>query len=280
MRPSLLTLGLLVACGPATEPTVDVEPMTWEAEAGDPPGLARFVRWTDDVAQGARPRGEEGLKTLAALGFKTILCVDGAPPDAGTARRYKMRTVHVPLGFGKVDTEGIVATVRKTKGPLYVHDADGGPRALAAAMIVRRELEGLSTDEAIRAAHGVGDLRRYGGLLVAVTGFKSPERANHDLPEAVEPRALQAKMIEIDRSWQNLTRAKATNWSGWPRAEALALAEHFTADDPKLSRGMHDAQLTARMLALALHDTNAEKADRAYRRLQENCTRCHAQHRR
>jgi protein tyrosine phosphatase (PTP) superfamily phosphohydrolase (DUF442 family) len=278
----LAFLVLLAACERHADfPTVDVEPMTWQAEAGDPPGLPRFLRWTDALAQGARPQGDEGFRTLAALGFKTILCVDGAQPDAQTARRYKMRTVHVPIGFDHVDSEGIVATVRNAKEPIYVHDGNGGPRALAAAMIARREKERLSTAETLRAASAVGDLRQHGALYLAVSSFQSPERVNHDLPEAVEPRPLQAKMIAIDEHWQRLRKAKATRWREWPRDDALALAKLMASPDhPKLSRAMLDAQTTARMLALSLQKAQPDKADRAYRRLQESCTRCHAQHRR
>src|SRR5688500_19183961 len=54
---------------------------------------------TDKVLSGAQPEDAKAFETLARLGVKTIISVDGAAPDVETARKYGIRYVHLPIKY-------------------------------------------------------------------------------------------------------------------------------------------------------------------------------------
>src|SRR4051812_27897995 len=60
---------------------------------------------TAKVISGAQPEGDESFKALEDLGVRTIVSVDGAAPDVGTARRYGLRYVHLPITYSGVTPE-------------------------------------------------------------------------------------------------------------------------------------------------------------------------------
>src|SRR5262249_23747412 len=53
---------------------------------GDAPGLHNVIELSERLLSGSEPEGDEGFGSLAKLGVKTIVSVDGARPDIDRAR--------------------------------------------------------------------------------------------------------------------------------------------------------------------------------------------------
>src|SRR5215211_6825349 len=81
----------------------------------DPPGLHNVFRLTDRLYSGSGPDGEEGFRSLAVLGVKTVITVDGATPDVKTAERFGLRYVHLPVGYDGVSRETAVRIARAVR---------------------------------------------------------------------------------------------------------------------------------------------------------------------
>ena len=102
------------------------------AKPVDLPALKNVVRLSATLYTGAAPEGDAGFRALHRLGIKTIITVDGAPPEVERARRYGMRYVHLPFGYDGCPlptANVIVKAVRDLHGPIYVHCHHGKHRA-------------------------------------------------------------------------------------------------------------------------------------------------------
>ncbi|MBM4063406.1 MAG: hypothetical protein FJ265_20245, partial [Planctomycetes bacterium] len=144
--PPLLALAaavLFAACaGPAPHaPTVPAP----APDCADPvhlPGLHQVVTYAPGFVGGGVPEGEEGLRTLAAMGIKTVVSVDGGAPDAAAAEALGMRYVHLPIRYSGIDRERqleLAQVVANAGGPVYVHCHHGKHRsagALGSALVM------------------------------------------------------------------------------------------------------------------------------------------------
>ncbi len=104
--------------------------------AGEHPGLHNVINFSDQLINGSAPEGDRGFDSLKALGIKTIICVDGATPDAARAEARGMRYVHLPIGYDGIDeTEGLklIRAIRDLPQPIYIHCYHGVHRSPAAA---------------------------------------------------------------------------------------------------------------------------------------------------
>src|SRR5688572_7297898 len=101
---ALLAVLSLVA-GSCSSSTAQPEPLAVRAvtipppavdapAAADLPGLHNVVAYHAGLYSGAVPEGAEGFETLAAMGVRTILSVDGAAPEVEEAKRHGLRYVH------------------------------------------------------------------------------------------------------------------------------------------------------------------------------------------
>src|SRR5262245_52980799 len=93
----LLVALLLVGCesNKKTAETPKAAPATvTKDDHGDPKGLHRHRRWSDKIGQGAQPEGEEAFKNLQALGYVTVLSVDGSVPEVEIAKKYGLTYRH------------------------------------------------------------------------------------------------------------------------------------------------------------------------------------------
>src|SRR5262249_7822843 len=105
------------------------------AKPAELPGLHNVFRVSDKLYSGSVPEGELGFRTLQALGIRTVISVDGARPDAATARRFGLRYVHLPFGYDGCPTARaleIIRAVRDLPGPIYLHCHHGKHRSPAA----------------------------------------------------------------------------------------------------------------------------------------------------
>jgi protein tyrosine phosphatase (PTP) superfamily phosphohydrolase (DUF442 family) len=266
---------------------------------GDPQGLHRHRRWSERVGQGAQPEGEIAFENLAALGYTTVLSVDGSIPDVETARKHGLRYVHVPIGYDGVSADAaakIVKAVKESKGPVYFHCHHGKHRGPAAAMIGRIAVDGISHEEAVEALKKSETSPDYKGLYRDVAAFECPSddvlAKIGELPSKVVPEGLQAAMVDVDHRFELITLARAEGWKESPKHpdvdpphEAKMLWERYR-ETARLeeAKGKGDAFLAflaqaesgAAELEKAIRAGDAEAADKAYGQIKKSCNACHA----
>jgi protein tyrosine phosphatase (PTP) superfamily phosphohydrolase (DUF442 family) len=308
MAAGLLALVAAAACrsdesAPAqAEPPVVQAPPTLD-EHGFPVGLDNFKKWSDKLAQGAQPEGDEAFRNLAALGFKTILTVDGARPDIETAERYGLHYVHVPIGYDGVPRDAqvrIVRAVDASDGPVYVHCHHGTARGPAAAAVARVALEGATNEEAYEGLKDSGCAAVYKGLFRDVRTCTAPTadelaRVPTNLPSYVPPGDVAVAMVGADMRFDRLKLSKTAQWGVPadhpdvdPPHEATMLWEQFKeiARLPDAKRRgdeflqfLADAEKSAKDLETAIQSRDAAAADAAQAAVKKTCDACHAKYR-
>jgi protein tyrosine phosphatase (PTP) superfamily phosphohydrolase (DUF442 family) len=285
-----------------TPPSAVQAPPTLD-EHGGPVGLQNFKKWSEKLSQGGQPEGEEAFRNLAALGFKTILTVDGARPDIETAERYGLRYVHVPIGYDGVPKDAqirIVRAVAASDGPVYVHCHHGTARGPAACAVARVALEGATNDEALAGLKDSGCAPAYKGLFRDVVACVAPtaeELASvpANLPSYVPPGDVAVAMVGADMRFDRLKMSKAAKWSVPaahpdvdPPHEATMLWEQFKeiARLPDAKRRgdefielLAGAERGAKSLEDAIQRHDAAAADAAHDGLKKSCDACHAKYR-
>jgi protein tyrosine phosphatase (PTP) superfamily phosphohydrolase (DUF442 family) len=273
------------------------------------PGLHNVYRITDKLYSGSSPEGEVGFRSLRQLGVKTVLSVDGARPEVALARRFGLRYVHLPIGYDGVPREQalrIARAVRDLPGPVYLHCHHGKHRGPAAAAVAH-----LCLDEMCSVAAAVAEMRRagtdsrYQGLYAAPGQLRRPTRQEldgvpADFPEVAEVAALAQAMVALDGHWERLRGVRAAGWKATPEHpdvapahEALQLLEQYQearrlpqtkARPVEFRRWLAEAEEGAKELEAALRDRMRQRedggaAERAFRRAERDCTRCHARYR-
>jgi protein tyrosine phosphatase (PTP) superfamily phosphohydrolase (DUF442 family) len=189
--------------------------------SGRPAGIENFRRWSDRIGQGGQPQGDVAFANITAMGYRTILSVDGARPDAETAARYGLTYVHVPFGYDGVPKDAqvrIVKAVACSDGPVFVHCHHGVARGPAGAMIARIAIEGISNAEAAAELKESGCDEHYKGLYRDVLAAVPPTPAElaqvpAKLPSYVSTGDLAEQMASLDRTWARVGKAKAAAWS-------------------------------------------------------------------
>lgn len=274
-------------------------------KATDYPGLHNLVLFGDGIVSGSQPEGPEGFASLEALGFRSIVSVDGAEPDLASARAVGLRYVHLPIGYNGATPERIAEiarAVRDLPGPVYVHCHHGKHRSAAAAASAAILLGRSDKDQAL-AAMGVagtakGYTRLWGSVDEALAQPKDAvDRASNAFPEVTRPKGLAKSMIAVDEAFDHLKLIQAAAWSTptdhpdlVPAAEAGSIADLFrlSADDTKSLRaheaGLADALRVASANAQKLEDALARKAPAAeleplFAQVKNDCTTCHKAHR-
>jgi protein tyrosine phosphatase (PTP) superfamily phosphohydrolase (DUF442 family) len=210
----------------APEKAAERVPGVTYAENGEPAGLHRYHRWSEKIGQGAQPEGEVAFRNLYALGYRTILSVDGSLPDVESAEKHGLRYVHVPIGYDGIDATmaaKIVKAARLDDAPIFVHCHHGKHRGPAAAMLCRMSEDKVSAEVATKGLEASGTSPNYAGLWRDVKAFQVPSAeaiaAVGELPSRVQPEGLRAGMVHVSHRWEYLKLAQA---SGWKKA----LADH------------------------------------------------------
>ena len=245
---------------------------------------------------GSTPHGEEGFRSLQALGIRTVISVDGARPDVERARQFGLRYIHVPLGYGGVTREQSLWLVRagtELPGPIYIHCHHGKHRGPTAAAIIRRcRGDSWTADEAVEFLHRAGTDQRYEGLYAAVREFQPPtpdelRSIPGDLPETVPVTGVAGAMVELDEVWDRLKRSRAGEWKD-SVGLAVQLVEHYReigrlpevmARTEAFRQLLNEAETAAKDLESGLRGANSSRRDDAYSRSAALCTSCHRDHR-
>jgi protein tyrosine phosphatase (PTP) superfamily phosphohydrolase (DUF442 family) len=300
----LLLIGLLVLTGAGCqrEQTTAAAPEPAPAEI-KAEGLHNVFRITDKLLSGSSPDGDEGFRSLDALGVKTIISVDGAHPDLESAHKYGLHYVHLPIGYDGMTRQRalqIAKAVRDLPGLVYIHCHHGKHRGPAAAAAAHLCLDGKCTvDEAVAEMRRAGTDPRYTGLYEFPESLARPtaqelDSVPADFPEAASVPDLVQIMVAIDGRWDNLKWVKEAGWKTPPDHpdldpphEALQLVEQFreasrlkesAQRSDEFRRWLATAEVDATELERALRLDHAA-ADSSFAKVGAMCVQCHGKYR-
>lgn len=271
--------------------------------------LHNVHRVTDKVISGSQPDNDAALETLAALGVKTIISVDGARPDAHAAAAHGMRYVHLPIGYDGVaddEAKALAKAMAELPGPIYVHCHHGHHR-VAAAVAVGCVLNGsLPPDRGVDVLTTLGTGEKYKGLWRAARDARPLDpkvlaELRVKFVPAAEIGPLADAMVHIDQRWEHLKAIRAAGWTSPtdhpdldPAHEALLLQELFrelARPGPRnesvknhpapFHRMLHESETAAATLqtALATIPVNRDQAAAAFDAIAKTCKSCHQSHR-
>lgn len=265
------------------------------------PGVDNVLKVTPHVVSGSQPHGEEGFKTLKALGIDVIVSVDGATPDIENARKYGMRYVHVPIGYDGISDEAQAALKRVMKDfkqdKIFFHCHHGKHRGPAAAAVACYESGDLSQNQALDFMRSAGTSSDYGGLWKEITEFK-PIPLTTELPmlvEVAEVESVAAAMAKIDRIYDELVLCEKTEWKAPPEhadldpaQQALLLQEglHETGRllgedqyDAKFRKKLAEAETLGKTLKQQIEAGQQSEASKTLKAVKASCSACHYDYR-
>jgi len=277
---------------------VAVEKVAVEKVAVEKAAGLQHVFRTGQVYSGSTPQGDAGMKSLARLGVKTIVSVDGAEPAVELAARHGMRYVHIPIGYNAVHPAAcasLTRVMRESPKPVYIHCHHGKHRGPAAAAIAVMADSADSRKSALQLLKLAGTSTRYAGLWRDVEAFQ-PLPAGAQLPElrsSTPPRPLQKSMAAMAARFKSLEHSQQASWkhtgahqSSAPANIAVLLVEDFrelqrtTASEGREFAALVKAtEQSARQLEKQLRAGNHTAASKTMAVLKKNCVKCHAEYR-
>lgn len=282
-------------------------PGVFDGAPHDYAGVHNVVTFHEGFYSGGVPEGDAGFATLAGMGVKTVISVDGAAPDAELARQYGLRYIHLPIGYNGFDEQRKLELVRATRdamqsGPVYIHCHHGKHRSAGAAATIAASLGWADSAAMIERMKVSGTAPDYRGLYACaanatVIDVSMIDAVKADFPEVSRPRGFVKGMVEIDETMDNL---KAIEKAGWatprnhpdlvPAAEAGRLADvlRVLADGERARREPADFAERLRKdsaIAQGIEDGLASGAPDAaalsarFKTLGASCKDCHAKYR-
>jgi len=301
----LIVAWCLGGCGRSQTPSSPAAP----AVAVD--GLTAVHQLTPSVYTGAEPADNAAFAALQRLGVRTVISVDGAVPDAVSARRHGLRYIHLPIGYDGVPDEVALALakgLRELPGPIYVHCHHGlhrGPAAAVTACVVAGLFDHAQAEAALHAA-GTG--AAYVGLWQSVRTARPAEPAALralavEWREARPGSALVVGMVAAGEAFAHLGHARAAGWKTPPQRvdlspahAALLLREAFdelvrgdaaAGKSAQFREWLLRAQVESRALESALGAWAGAGAtapppaaiEQRFAALKAGCGQCHRAHR-
>jgi hypothetical protein len=262
------------------------------------PGIENAFDLGGGVISGSVPEGDAAFAELARRGVKTIVSVDGSPPDAAAARRFGLRYVHLPFGYDGIPAKRaneLAKLAATASGPIFVHCHHGKHRGPAAAAIMCAEREGWDGAQGEAWLREAGTAADYAGLFRSVRDFHPPSAEAlaampSEFPEkAATPRLVDA-MVAIDERLDELKAVQAQGWRAASAQPATLLWEQLRelgrdAEVRKKSSDFRHRLDTSEQAAAALREIlqtpNADlaKCDAALKQIASTCTECHREHR-
>lgn len=271
--------------------------------AGEPAGLEHYRRLSERIGQGGQPVGDVAFRNLAALGYRTVVSVDGARPEIEAAARHGLRYVHVPVEYSGIPREQallLAQAVRTSDGPVYFHCHHGLHRGPAAAAMARQAVDGITPQQADADLRSSGCSAKYEGLYRDVLAFTPPTEAEiaalpRELPSVAKVGDMVDHMAAASRVFERLQACERSAWcapAGQPDVspphEATILMEHFREMqrlDEARGYGEQFVQLLAESesasdrIAESLRSGRKDDATAALARVKKSCDSCHAKHR-
>ena len=263
------------------------------------PGIENFFQLSDRVYSGSAPDGDKAFAALKAMGFKTIISVDGSKPDVGSAKKYGLRYVHLPIGYDGVPTNQAVRLVKAAETmpqPIFVHCHHGMHRGPAGAAVICEGMEHWTPEQAVNWLKQAGTATNYTGLYKSVAEFHPPSDAelkkiSSHFPEVAKTPPLVDTMVAIDERFDNLKMAKKAGYQTptghpdiAPAHEALQLDELFKEllRKPEIQKRSEDfvakmmeAEKAADEFHQMLVNGDKTKLDAVFDRTMHSCAACH-----
>ncbi len=263
------------------------------------------------VLSGGLPEGEAAFAELRDLGVRTIISVDGARPDVETARRFGLRYVHLPHGYGGIAPDHVLRlarAVRDLPGPIYIHCHHGRHRSPAAAAVACVAAGLIAPEAAIDVLRTAGTSEHYRGLYEAAARVQPVDGAllaslEVEFSEQADLPPLAEAMVQIEAHYERLRTLQRHGWRApvehpdlSAAHEALLLREQFAellrlgdvahyGDD--FRQLLHASRDAAVELESALRDradparepSASQAAAAALQRVAVACDQCHHAHR-
>ncbi|MBA4148709.1 MAG: hypothetical protein H0X66_11395 [Verrucomicrobia bacterium] len=263
--------------------------------------IENFFLLTANILSGATPENEQAFAELQKRGVKTIISVDGAKPDAESARKFGIRYVHLPIGYDGISTNReleLIKAVQSLPKPIFVHCHHGKHRGPTAAAILCMGAENWKSTEALQWMKQAGTATNYSGLYRTVELFRVPgatalRTVTSDFPEHAKVSTMVEAMVSMDERFEHLKAVKKAGYKKSeshpdvdPAHEALLLHELFK----ELLRAPDAEQHTAGFLqelkvgeqtsgafyTLMKGETfHGADADAAFDKMTQNCASCH-----
>jgi protein tyrosine phosphatase (PTP) superfamily phosphohydrolase (DUF442 family) len=275
------------------------------AQPSEYPGLHNVVAYTPGLISGSVPEGAAGFASLAAMGVKTVMSVDGAVPDVAAAKSYGIRYVHLPVGYNGFDEARKLELARAVRdlsmdGPVYIHCHHGKHRSAGAAAAVAVSLGQMSPQDAVARMKVSGTSPQYAGLYQCAATATALSAAAIDaapatFPAVTRPLGMVKSMVEIDEASDRL---KLVRDAGWKAPEAhpdlVAVAEagrmadllRVLAESPSvkqrpsafqkmMAESQRRAQRLEDSLAAAGSTPDVAALGEQFKALSASCTDCH-----
>lgn len=266
-------------------------------------GLHNVVTYAPDLVCGGVPEGREGLHTLAAMGIKTVISVDGAVPDVALAESLGMHYVHLPIPYSGITAERekqIAQAVSSMPGPVYLHCHHGKHRsaaALGSALVLAGK---LTPEQAMDRMKVSGTAKEYTGLWAAVQNARPIDASElkadpKSFPSVSKVSGTVATMTEIDNVFDNVKAASKAEWTApkdhpdlVPQKETKRLAALFAqfAQEPDCAKfgaefaaKMERSVAASKALDAALLANDLATAKAQYLLIEKGCKECHKAHR-
>lgn len=304
----LAALGLALACTstPDAAPRpVTVPPPPLTAEKGvDFPGIHNVVAYGPGIYSGSVPEGEAGFESLANMGIRTIISVDGAAPEVDEAEDLGMRYVHFPVTYGGIGDDRrleITRAVRDLPGPVYIHCHHGKHRSAGASATAAVALGRLDNEAALARMKVSGTAPNYKGLYACATDTHlltdgQISAAPNDFPSRWKTSGMVDSMVAIDEANDQLKALEKAEW-GMPKdhpdlvPSAVAgnlenvlrslLDDHDTLAQPQEFR---DIMKSAADAAQKLEDgivsqAAADDLNQRMKAVAQSCKACHTKYR-
>ena len=284
---------------PGVHNVVIETPSTAALTPANLPGVHNVVNYTEGLLCGGVPEGQAGFATLAKLGIKTIISVDGATPDLKHAEANGLRYVHLPIGYDTVTIERqqqLAQAISNLEGPIYMHCHHGKHRSGAGLATALVRAGRLSVAEVSERMHVSGTASTYEGLWQAVREAQ-PMTAQElqadpaSFPSITQVTGMVATMAEIDMVIDLVRQAHDAQWRApddhpdlVAEKETRRLAKLFASlrDEPESLK--HPAQYqhylghsidVSEQLDQAVRQGNAIQAAQLLSTLEVSCKTCH-----
>jgi len=273
----------------------------------DYPGIHNAVAYHEGYVSGSVPEGDAGFDTLAAMGIKTIISVDGAQPEVDKAEARGMRYIHLPIGYNGLAEERKLQLVRASRdamvdGPIYIHCHHGRHRSAGAAATVAASLGWETSRTGVERMKVSGTAPNYTGLYACATDAVPLtvviiDQVPAHFPSVWKPSNFVQAMIDIDEAFEHLKTIEKAGWKTpadhpdlVPAAEAGRLADlhrvlldgDSTAQKPEgFAALMKDGNQRAQSLedALVAGTTDAAGLSALLTQINASCKDCHVKYR-
>lgn len=303
------TIALLLAFLPAVSSWAESASETSLAGKNSLPH--HFIRVSARVCCGAQPESETHYASLRAMGVQTIVSVDGMRPNVSTARKFGLRSIHIPIGYDGISADAgrdLAEVVRQTDGLIFVHCHHGrhrGPAAAAVTAMAAGQIDRVRADAILKQA---GTSPQYSGLWRDVAAYTPAidQGPASVLVETAETSLLVQSMSQLSQAIELIKQSHDFGWSVgsqdtvdskvWvpsrsvvvsPGDAAVLIEEAFresmrsteVLSTPAMATAMKHSQILSQNLRQAIADQDWSAADLSLQRLTAACAQCHQHHR-